>query len=114
MLGLRRRWSDGNQLGRRVGARRPSTVLVVGDVVAPRGRSLGNGDVRHEMVVGGTVPVFLAVRREQADVLVYVSTAELAAPDLVPVGHPLVLLVYRIAAKNRFEHVVAEWAVVLD
>jgi len=38
-----------------------SSVLGVGDVVAPRGRPLGDGDVRHEVVVSGTVPVFLTV-----------------------------------------------------
>ena len=43
---------------------RPSTVLGVGDVVTPGGRTLGDGDVGHEVVVGGTMPVVLTVRGE--------------------------------------------------
>jgi hypothetical protein len=45
-----------------VRALRPSTVLVVGDVVAPGGRTLGDGYVGHEVVLGGTMPVVLTVR----------------------------------------------------
>jgi hypothetical protein len=43
--------------------RMPSSVAVfgVGDVVAPGGRTAGDGDVGHEMVVGGAVPVLLTV-----------------------------------------------------
>jgi hypothetical protein len=44
-----------------VRALRLSTVLVVGDVVTPGGRTLGDGDVGHEVVVGGTMPVVLTV-----------------------------------------------------
>lgn len=45
-----------------VRALRPSTVLVVGDVITPGGRTLGDGDVGHEVVVGGAMPVVLTVR----------------------------------------------------
>ena len=38
-------------------------VLVIGDVLTPGGGALGDGDVAHEMVVGRTVPVLVAVRR---------------------------------------------------
>jgi hypothetical protein len=37
-------------------------VFGVGDVVAPGGWALGDGDVTHEAVVGGAVPVLVAVR----------------------------------------------------
>ena len=39
-------------------------VFGVGDVVPPRGRALGDGDVGHEVLVAGAVPVLLTVRRE--------------------------------------------------
>ena len=38
-------------------------VLVIGDVLTPGGGALGDGDVAHEMVVGSTVLVLVAVRR---------------------------------------------------
>src|SRR5438309_8352328 len=39
-------------------------VFGVGDVVAPRSRAVSNRDVGHEVLVGGAVPVLLAVGRQ--------------------------------------------------
>jgi len=50
----------------------PSTIFVVGDVVAPSSRTLRNGDVGHEVVMHGTVPIDLTVRCDK----------DISGPDL--------------------------------
>lgn len=56
-----------------------AVILGVGDVRAPVRRAFGDGQMAHEVVGPGTVPVFLAVGRED-------DVARIELDDLLPAG----------------------------
>ncbi len=57
-------WDAGVMRSRRRYELHPSAVLSVSDVIGPGGRTLGDGDMCHEVLVGSAVPVLLTVGSE--------------------------------------------------